>query len=91
MSSSRTAPDIPRASADAIELGARNRGRQYLEATASKDETPPENAAVAKETWKNPQINVWRVLATFYSLFVAGANDAVYGVSFICRFAMAYG
>ena len=83
MSSSRTARDTARLSTNAIELDLRERNSlpQHLEATTSKNDAPPENAVVAKETWKNPRINVWRVFATFYSLFVAGANDAVYGVS----------
>jgi len=32
------------------------------------------------EKWNEPRINFWRVLATFYSFIVVGANDGAYGV-----------
>lgn len=32
------------------------------------------------ERWNEPRINAWRVLATFYSFIVVGANDGSYGV-----------
>ena len=33
------------------------------------------------ERWNEPPVNLWRVLATFYSFIVVGANDGAYGVS----------
>lgn len=33
------------------------------------------------ERWNEPSVNLWRVLATFYSFIVVGANDGAYGVS----------
>lgn len=35
----------------------------------------------AQEKWNDPPINVWRVLAAYYSFVVVGANDGAYGVS----------
>jgi hypothetical protein len=37
----------------------------------------PEHAV---QKWHSPIINTWRVLATFFSFIVVGANDAIYGV-----------
>ena len=37
----------------------------------------PEHQA---ERWNEPRINAWRVLATYYSFIVVGANDGSYGV-----------
>lgn len=34
----------------------------------------------AQEKWNDPPINVWRILAAYYSFVVAGANDGAYGV-----------
>lgn len=33
-----------------------------------------------QERWNEPRINAWRVLATYYSFIVVGANDGAYGV-----------
>lgn len=43
------------------------------------DETQEEPEHQA-ERWNEPRINAWRVLATFYSFVVVGANDGSYGV-----------
>lgn len=32
------------------------------------------------EKWNEPRTNVWRILATFYSFIIVGANDGAYGV-----------
>lgn len=32
------------------------------------------------EKWNKPRVNLWRVLATFHSFIVVGANDGAYGV-----------
>ncbi|PKX96312.1 putative MFS transporter [Aspergillus novofumigatus IBT 16806] len=32
------------------------------------------------EKWNEPRTNVWRILATFYSFIVVGANDGAYGL-----------
>ncbi|OJJ79781.1 MFS transporter [Aspergillus glaucus CBS 516.65] len=42
------------------------------------DETQEETEHQA-EKWNEPRINAWRVLATFYSFIVVGANDGSYG------------
>lgn len=34
----------------------------------------------AVQKWNEPTINTWRVLATFFSFIVVGANDAYPGV-----------
>lgn len=34
-----------------------------------------------KQKWNEPQINKWRLLATFISFALVGASDGVYGVS----------
>ncbi|KAH1340748.1 hypothetical protein KXX33_005029, partial [Aspergillus fumigatus] len=31
------------------------------------------------EKWNEPRTNVWRILATFYSFIIVGANDGAYG------------
>ncbi|CAI4218442.1 unnamed protein product [Parascedosporium putredinis] len=57
---------------------------------ASRPRTPDEvesggsepnggNVAMVVEKWNSPQINAYRVPATFWSLLVMGANDAAYG------------
>ncbi|KAH8689855.1 MFS transporter [Talaromyces proteolyticus] len=40
----------------------------------------------AVQKWNEPIINTWRVLATFFSFIVVGANDAIYGalVPYLC-------
>lgn len=35
------------------------------------------------EKWNDRPINTWRILATFYSFIVLGANDGAYGVSIL--------
>ena len=46
---------------------------------------PPAIALDAVQKWNDPKINVWRILSTFYSFAVMGANDAAYGVSVIIK------
>jgi hypothetical protein len=41
---------------------------------------PKSDLEHAVQKWHNPTINTWRVLATFFSFIVVGANDAIYGV-----------
>ncbi|RPB19566.1 MFS general substrate transporter [Terfezia boudieri ATCC MYA-4762] len=45
-------------------------------------EIPPAGAVVvpARQTWNNPSINKWRVLAAFYSFIILGMNDSAYGL-----------
>lgn len=38
--------------------------------------------ARAKQKWNEPAINKWRILVTFISFAIVGANDGVYGVSY---------
>ncbi|KAF8421639.1 MFS transporter [Tirmania nivea] len=44
-------------------------------------ENPPAGAvaAPARQTWNNPPINKWRILAAFYSFIIMGMNDSAYG------------
>jgi hypothetical protein len=44
---------------------------------------PPSTAVDALQKWNAPQINMWRVFATFWSFFVVGMNDGSYGVRFL--------
>ncbi|KAF7587907.1 hypothetical protein BBP40_006530 [Aspergillus hancockii] len=37
------------------------------------------NTELQPEKWNEPPTNFWRVLATFYSFIVVGANDGAYG------------
>jgi fucose permease len=39
----------------------------------------PTTATEQFEKWHTPRINIYRVLATFWSFIVAGLNDASYG------------
>ncbi|KAL2815801.1 major facilitator superfamily domain-containing protein [Aspergillus cavernicola] len=43
---------------------------------------------LALEKWNEPAINAWRVLATFFSFIVVGANDGTYGalVPYLCDY-----
>lgn len=43
-------------------------------------ETPPSTAVHAREKWNFPRQNIARLMATFWSFVVSGANDAAYGV-----------
>ncbi|KAL4867188.1 hypothetical protein BDV12DRAFT_209980 [Aspergillus spectabilis] len=45
--------------------------------TTGEDLYTPEHQP---EKWNEPRINFWRVLATFYSFVVVGANDGAYGL-----------
>ncbi|KAH9807828.1 bypass of stop codon protein 6-like [Teratosphaeria destructans] len=51
------------------------------EYTSDRNEPPPLPTTVTEhvETWHSPRINVYRVLATFWSFTIMGANDAAYG------------
>lgn len=53
------------------------------------DDQPPSNAVEALQRWNTPRINMWRVLATFWSFFVVGLNDGSYGalIPFVSLFA----
>ena len=42
---------------------------------------PPETAISTLEKWNYPRHNIGRLMATFWSFVVSGANDAAYGVS----------
>jgi fucose permease len=39
----------------------------------------PNTAAVRLARWNHPRINMYRVLATFYSFVILGLNDSAYG------------
>ncbi|KAK5132423.1 hypothetical protein LTR08_009106 [Meristemomyces frigidus] len=39
----------------------------------------PTTASEQLETWRTPRINIYRLLAAFWSFIVMGANDATYG------------
>jgi hypothetical protein len=41
---------------------------------------PPPAAFSALERWNYPRKNFWRYIATLFSFFVLGANDAAFGV-----------
>jgi len=40
---------------------------------------PPSTATPQLQKWNTPRINMYRVLATFYSFVILGANDGAYG------------
>lgn len=40
---------------------------------------PPQTAVTSRQQWNQPRVNVYRVLATFVSFVIMGANDAAYG------------
>ena len=44
------------------------------------DNDPPATAVSALERWNYPRHNIARLIATFWSFIVSGANDAAYGV-----------
>lgn len=46
----------------------------------------PSTAVHALEKWNSPRHNIPRLMATFWSFVVSGANDAAYGVCILsCR------
>jgi hypothetical protein len=47
---------------------------------AGSELLPKQAPEHAVQKWNDPIINTWRVLATFFSFIVVGANDAYYGV-----------
>lgn len=47
--------------------------------TTATEEEPESQYPVEK--WNDRPINTWRIIATFYSFIVLGANDGAYGVS----------
>jgi hypothetical protein len=51
---------------------------QHSADDTASNESPDGFAALEK--WNQPQINVYRTFATFFSFLVMGANDAAYGV-----------
>jgi hypothetical protein len=50
------------------------------------DAAPPNTAVEALQTWHSPLINIFKVLATFWSFFVFGMNDGAYGVRILCLY-----
>lgn len=49
--------------------------------SAESQHQPPAVVAHALERWNEPSVNVSRLVATFWSFVIMGANDAAYGVS----------
>lgn len=45
----------------------------------SDNADPPASATAALQTWNNPPVNKWRILAAFFSFIVLGMNDAAPG------------
>lgn len=50
------------------------------EGAVNSGNDPPATAANALERWNYPRHNIARLIATFWSFIVSGANDAAYGV-----------
>ncbi|RAK73462.1 MFS general substrate transporter [Aspergillus fijiensis CBS 313.89] len=46
---------------------------------APENDTPPSHAVTVALRWNGSKAMIWRVLATFWSALVMGANDAAYG------------
>jgi hypothetical protein len=42
---------------------------------------PPDTAVDALQRWNYPRLNLYKVMATFWSFFIFGMNDGAYGVS----------
>lgn len=51
-----------------------------LEQTAAADHEPTSPPPFERERWNRPKSNPFRLLASFFSFFLSGMNDAVYGV-----------
>lgn len=49
--------------------------------TLAVEDDAPSTAVSALEKWNYPRHNIPRLMATFWSFVVSGANDAAYGVS----------
>lgn len=52
-----------------------------------EEAVPPSTAVNALQKWNYPRINMWRVLAAFWSFFVVGMNDGSYGVRAVSKLA----
>ena len=55
-------------------------GRTLGSEPAIDDGNAPSTAVSALERWNYPRHNILRLMATFWSFVVSGANDAAYGV-----------
>lgn len=65
-------------------LQGQQHGYQAIDPANSPEEGVPTGTSSPErlpEKWNQPKIKAWRVLATFYSFIVVGANDGAYGVS----------
>ncbi|KAF8456936.1 major facilitator superfamily domain-containing protein [Terfezia claveryi] len=62
-------------------MGPNDEGFTNLSACVALAENPPAGAVAvpARQTWNNPSINKWRILAAFYSFTILGMNDSAYG------------
>lgn len=68
--------------------GAQPNPEQALETEipVNGDDDPPATAISALERWNYPRHNIARLVATFWSFIVSGANDAAYGVCPSCQY-----
>ena len=73
---------ISRGVTPSVQSSQRNLGTSDVE-NIRDDVAPPDTAVDVLQKWNSPQINMWRVFATFFSFFILGMNDGSYGVSFV--------
>lgn len=84
-------PAKPQAVFDSTPVSGRNSDseQRVLGTTDLRDEgqQPPDNAVEVLERWNDPNGNMWRVFATFWSFFILGMNDGSLGalVPFVSR------
>lgn len=67
------------------------RGADLEAFSAESQQQPPSVVAHALEKWNEPSVNITRLLATFWSFVIMGANDAAYGVSTYQPLSKVYG
>jgi hypothetical protein len=58
----------------------RKAGEKLGTDTIEGDNEAPDTAFEALPKWNESRINVWKVLATFFSFFIFGMNDGALGV-----------
>jgi hypothetical protein len=66
-----------------VELASREQEQTQNSSSQSFGPHTDDATVLVKQKWNDPEINKWRLLATFVSFAVVGASDGVYGVSYL--------
>jgi hypothetical protein len=64
-------------------IGSQQHDGKIADEELGNGSSAPDTATNALEQWNFPRTNLWRFLATLFSFFVLGLNDAAFGVSIL--------